>query len=79
MSDDVMNDTQSLDAQWYLPNEKHARFSETVFEENGIPLLRVTLKEGRRITVFDIHPQAAREMGEMMVKWAEANGSDGES
>ncbi len=68
-----MSDKQPVDGSWYLPNEKHARFSETVFEENGIPLLRVTLKEGKRITIFDMHAQAAKEMGELMVKWADEN------
>ena len=67
----MSDDKQPVDAAWYLPNEKHARFSETVFEENGIPLLRITLKEGKRITIYDMHPQAAKEMGELMVKWAD--------
>ena len=59
-------------AHWHLADVKQASFKQTTYE-NGLPMLRMTVKEGSRITLFDIHPQAAKEMGEMMLKWADAN------
>lgn len=59
-------------AEWYLADEKKASFKKSEYE-NGMQMLRMTVQERGRITIFDIHPQAAKEMGEMMVKWAEEN------
>lgn len=59
-------------AHWHLADLKQASFKQSEYE-NGMPMLRTTIKEGTRITLFDIHPQAAKEMGEMMIKWAQDN------
>jgi len=68
-----MSETDLLaNAHWHLADMKQASFKQTEYE-NGMPMIRMTVKEGARITLFDIHPQAAKEMGEMMVKWADAN------
>ncbi len=62
-------------AHWYLADEKQASFKQSEYE-NGMQMLRMTVKEGTRITIFDIHPQAAKEMGEAMIKWAGENMPD---
>ncbi|HFC04990.1 MAG TPA: hypothetical protein ENJ55_04725 [Rhizobiales bacterium] len=68
-----MSETDLLaGANWHLADMKQAGFKQSTYE-NGMPMIRVTVKEGTRITLFDIHPQAAKEMGEMMVKWAQEN------
>jgi len=68
-----MSETDLLaNAHWHLADQKQASFKQTEYE-NGMPMIRMTVKEGTRITLFDIHPQAAKEMGEVMVKWAEKN------
>ncbi|VAW01111.1 hypothetical protein MNBD_ALPHA08-2343 [hydrothermal vent metagenome] len=68
-----MSETDLLaNAHWHLADQKQASFKQSQYE-NGMPMIRMTVKEGTRITLFDIHPQAAKEMGEMMVKWAEKN------
>jgi len=59
-------------AHWHLADMKQASFKRSQYE-NGMPMLRMTVKEAGRITVFDIHAQAAKEMGEMMIKWAQEN------
>jgi len=48
-----------------IDNFKDAEF------ESGMHLLRLTIREGTRITIADIHPQAALEMGKAMIKWAQ--------
>lgn len=71
-----MSDNDILaNAHWHLADIKEASFKQSVYD-NGMPMLRMTVKERGRITLFDIHPQAAKEMGEMMVKWAAENGAE---
>jgi hypothetical protein len=68
-----MSDNDILgNAHWHLADVKEASFKHAVYE-NGMPMLRVTVKEGKRITLYDIHPGAAKQMGEIMIKWAAAN------
>jgi len=59
-------------AEWYLADEKKASFKSSE-HENGMKMLRMTVQERGRITIFDIHAQAAKEMGELMIKWAADN------
>ena len=57
-------------ADWPLANYKKANFKDAEFE-SGMHLLRLTIREGTRITIADIHPEAALEMGKAMIKWAQ--------
>ncbi len=72
----IDSDSKKL-AEWYLADEKKASFKNSQYE-NGMKMLRMTVQERGRITIFDIHAQAAKEMGEMMVKWANENMSEGD-
>ena len=69
----MMSDASTTPIQeWFLANVKKANFKEADFD-NGIKMLRMTVQEGKRITILDIHAQAAKEMGEIMIKWAADN------
>ena len=56
-------------ADWDLYNSKKANLKDAEYE-GGMHLLRLTIREGTRITIADLHPEAAREMGVAMVNWA---------
>jgi len=45
---------------------------QIAFVPDGMPLLRVRIREGRRFTVFDIDPQTAATWGRAMTAWAAA-------
>ena len=42
------------------------------FDAGGMSLLRTRIREKSRFTVFDIDPQTAREWGEALLAWAQA-------
>jgi len=42
------------------------------FEGGGMSLLRTRIREGSRFTIFDIDPVTARQWGEALLKWAQA-------
>lgn len=68
----MSNSASEKIAEWYLADEKKANFKNSR-HENGMEMLRMTVQERGRITIFDIHAQAAKEMGEVMIKWAADN------
>jgi hypothetical protein len=35
-------------------------------------LMRIRIREAKRFTIFDVDPVTAKEWGEAMIKWAEA-------
>lgn len=41
-------------------------------EAGGMSLLRTRIRENSRFTVFDIDPQTAKDWGQALVRWAEA-------
>lgn len=40
--------------------------------EGGMSLMRIRIREAKRFTIFDVDPVTAKEWGEAMIKWAEA-------
>ncbi len=42
--------------------------------ESGMRLLRVTIKEGRRFTQFDIDAETAGQWGQTLLDWARTAG-----
>ncbi len=56
-------------AQWDLAFSKKANLKDVEYE-SGMHLLRITIREGKRITDANLHAEAAREIGETMIKWA---------
>ena len=55
---------------WDLAFSKKAALKDIQYE-SGMHLLRVTIREGTRITDVNIHSSAAKEIGLAMVKWAD--------
>lgn len=40
--------------------------------EGGMSLMRIRIREAKRFTIFDVDPVTAKEWGQAMIKWAEA-------
>lgn len=38
----------------------------------GMSLLRIRIREAKRFTIFDVDPVTAKQWGEAMINWAEA-------
>ncbi|MDR2189603.1 MAG: hypothetical protein LBE62_16400 [Azonexus sp.] len=47
------------------------------FAHGGISLLRVRIREGKRFTLVDIDPVTAGQWGELLRRWAAAQGAAG--
>lgn len=45
----------------------------------GVSQLRLRIREGKRFTIFDVDPVTARQWGELMQRWGEAQGVGGDS
>jgi hypothetical protein len=52
------------------PYGREVRLDEVRFE-SGMRLLRVTIREGMRITVLDVDPPTALAWAKTMTQWAE--------
>jgi len=66
MADEVKERLETLIA----PFGREVRLDEVRFE-SGMRLLRVTIKEGRRITVLDVDPTTALAWAKVMNLWGE--------
>jgi len=42
------------------------------FDGGGMSLLRTRIREGSRFTIFDIDPVTARQWGEALLQWSQA-------
>jgi hypothetical protein len=42
--------------------------------EDGMSLLRVRIREGKRFTIFDIDPATAAQWSAVMQQWSESQG-----
>jgi hypothetical protein len=59
-------------AKWDLAFSKKASLRDVEYD-SGMHLLRMTVREGVRITDVNLHAEAAQEIGEAMIKWAALN------
>ena len=59
-------------ARWDLAFSKKANLKDVEYD-SGMHLLRMTIREGTRITDVNLHAEAAREIGEAMIEWARAH------
>ncbi len=57
-----------------LPYGRKAGLKEVRYE-NGMSLLRLTLRENRRFTIVDLDAARAENLGQMLIDWAAATGS----
>jgi len=65
-----MDDSEKLIGVFALPYGREAIVKDVVFD-SGMNLLRLTLKEGRRITIVDLDIPSVRQLAGTMLQWAD--------
>ncbi len=65
----MTTDTMTLIETYELPYTRKASLHDHEYE-SGMHLLRLTIREGHRITAVDIGPEQAKAMGQAMLDWA---------
>ena len=68
MSEDIITDV----AEFNFPFKKHVTL-KNVAVDNGQNWLRVTIREQRRFTIFDLDPGSATEFANALSTWAKTN------
>jgi len=68
MSDETITDV----AEFNFPFKKHVTLKNVAYD-NGSNWLRVTIREQRRFTIFDLDPESAADFGATLSEWAENN------
>jgi len=68
MSDEIITDV----AEFNFPFKKHVTLKNVAYD-NGQNWLRVTIREQRRFTIFDLDPGSAAEFGKTLSDWANNN------
>ena len=69
MADEVTTDIAEIE----LPFGRRARLKNVAFE-SGLNMLRLVLREGKRITIVDMDAEAAGRLGDEIRAWAERQG-----
>lgn len=64
------DETKERLAEIEAPYNRQVWLDDVKFD-SGMQLLRVTIREGRRITQLDIDPDTAAQWGETLLKWSE--------
>ena len=57
--------------QFPIPYGKQVEHLEVTYED-GLPMLRLRIREGKRFTMLDLDPETAEAWGRRMLEWAEA-------
>ncbi len=68
-----MSEEQRDLAEFALPYSRKAELREYTYD-SGMKMLRLVLREGKRITQVDIDAETAKAMAGEMLKWAEEQG-----
>jgi len=63
----------TLIGKYDLPYTRKASLHNHEYE-SGMHLLRLTIREGHRITAVDIGPEQAKAIGREMLAWTEKQG-----
>lgn len=63
-------------AAYELPYRRKAELREYTYE-SGMKMLRLVLREGKRITQVELDPETAAALAGEMQAWARDNGGDG--
>ena len=66
MTNEVVTDIAELE----LPYGRRANLKNVEFD-GGMTMLRVTLREGRRFTIFDLDANSAKDFGTQLTNWAD--------
>ncbi len=67
MDGEETNDLDAFEAPW----GRRVALQEVVYE-SGMRLLRLRIREGRRITQLELDPATARHWGDAMLRWADS-------
>jgi hypothetical protein len=67
----VTGETLTPIDKFAAPYSREIRLHDVVFE-SGMRLMRVTIKEGRRITILDVDAETAARWGGAMTAWSKA-------
>lgn len=67
MTEPVHRELETLEAPW----AKQIEISETVYE-NGFKMLRLRIREKKRITDLDLDFETAKVLGAKLAAWGEA-------
>jgi len=70
MSEETITDV----ATFAFPFNKHVTLKH-VAHDNGLNMLRITLRENRRFTIFELDPANAADFGKTLQDWAAEHGS----
>jgi hypothetical protein len=60
-----------------IPYNKEVELLQVTYE-NGFPILRMRVREGKRFTTLDLDSATAELWGRKMVDWAQAHRTDAE-
>ena len=70
----MTGETKTTLSDIVAPYGRKIRLEDVRFE-SGMRLMRVTIREGHRITAFDIDAETATEWARAMQTWAEQTGA----
>lgn len=70
MTEDVITDV----ATFAFPFNKNVTL-KNVTQDDGVNWLRVTIRENRRFTIFDLDPASAADFGAQLQDWAKSHDS----
>ncbi len=68
MDNEQETETVTELSEHILPFGRRVRLQNVDFH-NGLNMLRMIWREGRRLTIIDIDPESATRLGEEMAKW----------
>ncbi|HHI70013.1 MAG TPA: hypothetical protein ENJ91_03345 [Rhodobacteraceae bacterium] len=68
----MTDETVTQIAEFNFPFKKHVTLKNVEYD-NGSNWLRVTIREQRRFTIFDLDPVSAADFGAALSDWAEQN------
>lgn len=68
MSEEIVTDVAEFD----FPFKKHVTLKNIAYD-NGQNWLRVTIREQRRFTIFDLDPGSAADFATTLSDWAKTN------
>ncbi len=63
-------------AHYITPFKRQDVLLSSISHENGLNLLEIKVREGRRFTMLEIDPEIASEMAAVLQKWVDDNKQD---
>ena len=70
MTEEIITDVATFE----FPFNKHVTL-KNIAHDNGLNMLRITLRENRRFTIFELDPANAAAFGAQLQDWAREHDS----